>query len=74
MKKGDVQKLAKKTVVDLRKDLDSAKEELRTLRFDLATGKTKNIIRVKEIRKKIARIMTFMKQKEQEQKEDGKDN
>ncbi len=71
MKKSEMQKMAKKTIVDLRKDLDSAREELRSLRFDLATGKVKNIAKIHELKKTIARVMTLINQK---QKDDGKDN
>ena len=69
MKKSDIKKLQKKTVADLQKDLEAAREELRTLKFDLAAGKVKNISKATEIRKKIARILTFMKQKAIEQEE-----
>ncbi|MEX2054304.1 MAG: 50S ribosomal protein L29 [Candidatus Colwellbacteria bacterium] len=66
MKKSDIQKLTKKTVADLQKDLQGAREELRTLRFDLATGKVKNIAKIHQVKKRIARIMTFVNQKQQE--------
>ena len=66
MKKNDIQKLAKKTPVDLRKDLKTAREELRALEFDLAAGKVKNISRATADRRKIARILTFLGQKAKE--------
>ena len=62
MKKNDIQKMSKKTVADLTKDLASSREEVRGLKFELASGKVKNIVKIKEAKKKIARIMTFMKQ------------
>lgn len=62
MKKNDIQKMSKKTVADLTKDLASSREEVRELKFELASGKVKNIIKIKEAKKKIARILTFMKQ------------
>ncbi|PIR98452.1 MAG: 50S ribosomal protein L29 [Candidatus Colwellbacteria bacterium CG10_big_fil_rev_8_21_14_0_10_41_28] len=65
MKKTDVKKLAKKTTADLKKDLLSSQSELRQLRSDLAMGKVKNADKAKEVRKKIARIMTFMNQQKE---------
>ena len=65
MKKHEIQKLVKKTGADLRKDLASSREELRGLQFELATGKVKNIIKVKEAKKKIARILTFLRNTEE---------
>jgi len=60
MKKTEIQKLGSKTQVDLHKDLGSSREELRALRFELAAGKVKNIVKAKEVRRKIARILTLM--------------
>ena len=64
MKKNEIKKLGDKTIADLRKSLTEAREELRTLKFDLAAGKVKNIQRAKEAKKKIARILTFIQLKE----------
>jgi len=58
MKKADIKKLNKKTVADLTKDLHSSRDELRALKFDLASGKVKNISKVNEVKKRIARILT----------------
>ncbi len=63
MKKTDIQKINDKNETELEKDLAESKNKLQTLRFDLAAGKIKNLGEVKEIRKKIARILTFLKQK-----------
>ena len=60
MKKTEIQKLVKKTVVDLQKDLAVSREELRSLKFELSTGKTKNIAKIKDAKKKIARMLTLM--------------
>ena len=65
MKKNEIKKLGDKTIADLRKSLTEAREELRTLKFDLAAGKVKNIQRAKEAKKKIARILTFIQLKEE---------
>lgn len=64
MKKTEIQKLTKKTVADLEKDLSSAREQLRGLKFELAAGKVKNIAKVKETKRTIARILTLMGQKQ----------
>ncbi|MDD5710539.1 MAG: 50S ribosomal protein L29 [Candidatus Colwellbacteria bacterium] len=66
MKKNEIKKLNSKTPADLKKSLVEAREELRVLRFDLAAGKVKNIQKAKEVRKKIARILTFIRLKETE--------
>ncbi|MBU2101406.1 50S ribosomal protein L29 [Patescibacteria group bacterium] len=68
MKKNEIKKLSSKTMTDLRKALIEAKEELRTLRFDLSAGKVKNIQKAREIKKKIARILTFIKIQEEDSK------
>jgi large subunit ribosomal protein L29 len=44
--------------------LESAKEELFNLRFQLATGQLDNPMRIKEVRHEIARIMTLFTQRE----------
>jgi ribosomal protein L29 len=71
MKKVDTKKLDKKTIVDLKKDLDVARDDLRALRFDLASGKVKNITKVQETRKNIARILTTISMKSKEKENDG---
>jgi ribosomal protein L29 len=63
MKKTDIQKINDKNETELEKDLMDAKGKLQTLRFDLAAGKIKNLGETKEVKKKIARIFTFLKQK-----------
>jgi large subunit ribosomal protein L29 len=44
--------------------LDSAKEELFNLRFQLATGQLDNPMRIKDVRHDIARIMTVLTERE----------
>ena len=50
-----------KSVQDLRKTEAQLREELRQLRFDLASAKVKNVRRISEIKKTIARILTLIK-------------
>ena len=44
--------------------LDSDKEELFNLRFQLATGQIDNPMRIKEVRHEIARILTIVRERE----------
>ena len=53
------------------KDLDVTRDELRALRFDLASGKVKNITKVQETKKNIARILTAINMKSKEKENDG---
>jgi large subunit ribosomal protein L29 len=49
---------------ELHARLDSAKEELFNLRFQLATGQLDNPMRIKEVRHDIARIMTVLTERD----------
>jgi large subunit ribosomal protein L29 len=49
---------------ELRARLDSSKEELFNLRFQLATGQLDNPMRIMEVRHDIARIMTVLTERE----------
>jgi len=49
---------------ELKARLDSSKEELFNLRFQLATGQLDNPMRIKEVRHDIARIMTVLTERE----------
>ena len=44
--------------------LDSLKEELFNLRFQVATGQLDNPMRVRQVRKDIARVKTVLRQRE----------
>jgi len=52
------------TADELQIKLSSLKEELFNLRFQLATGQLDNPMRVKDVRKSIARVMTIMRERE----------
>jgi large subunit ribosomal protein L29 len=52
---------------ELRSRLDSSKEELFNLRFQLATGQLDNPMRIKEVRHEVARILTVLRQRELEE-------
>lgn len=57
------EELRKKTKEELQKLLIDRREHLRSLKFDLASGKVKNVRSIRELRKEIARILTLSKQK-----------
>ena len=46
--------------------LESDKEELFNLRFQLATGQIDNPMRIKDVRHEIARILTIVRERERE--------
>jgi large subunit ribosomal protein L29 len=49
---------------EIRARLESSKEELFNLRFQLATGQLDNPMRIKEVRHEIARLMTILTERE----------
>lgn len=50
--------------VELNQKLASLKEELFNLRFQLATGQLENPMRIKDVKKTIARIKTVQREQE----------
>ncbi len=58
-----VEELKTKSIAELNDELVSAKKELFNLRFQNATNQLNNTSRIKEVRKNIARIQTFITQK-----------
>ncbi|PWI58625.1 50S ribosomal protein L29 [Sulfoacidibacillus thermotolerans] len=53
-----------KTNGELVDEIGSLKEELFNLRFQLATGQCENPMRVREVRKAIARAKTILRERE----------
>jgi len=53
-----------KSEAELLKSVSDKKESLRSLRFDLAAGKIKNVKEIKNTKKEIARIFTILKKQE----------
>ena len=49
--------------------LESSKEELFNLRFQLATGQLDNPMRIRDVRHDVARILTILRERELEQLE-----
>ena len=52
--------------IELMEKLESLKEELFNLRFQLATGQLDNPMRIKQVRHEIARILTVLREREVE--------
>jgi large subunit ribosomal protein L29 len=55
---------------ELETKLAEAKEELFNLRFQLVTGQLDNPMRIKQVRKHVARILTLMRERELEELEE----
>jgi len=57
-------KLHEMTSQELTSKLDELKAELFNLRFQLATGQLENPLRIRSIKKDIARVKTVLRQRE----------
>ena len=53
--------IRKKSKSELDKLLQESKNRIRALRFDLASGKVKNVREIRKTKKDIARILTILK-------------
>ena len=60
----NVQELRDLADGELIERLESDKEELFNLRFQLATGQIDNPMRIKQVRREIARILTIVRERE----------
>ena len=61
MKVKDIREMS---ATELNQKLAGLKEELFNLRFQLATGQLENPMRIKEVKKTIARIKTIQREQE----------
>ncbi|MBR3227433.1 MAG: 50S ribosomal protein L29 [Erysipelotrichaceae bacterium] len=52
---------------ELLKTLDESRKELFDLKFEKATGTVENPMRIRELRKTIARILTILKENEKKE-------
>lgn len=52
------------TTAEIEQNVQSLKEELFNLRFQLATGQLENTARIREVRKGIARMKTIIRERE----------
>ena len=57
-------KLRDLTQEELTKKVSDLKEELFNLRFQIATGQLENVMRIREVKKTIARTKTILKERE----------
>lgn len=55
-----IDELQQKSKTELQARLAESRERLRQLRFDLVSGKVKNVKEIREIKKDIARILTII--------------
>ena len=65
----NIKEVKDKTSDELKKTLEEYKVELFDLRFARATGSIDNPMRIRELKKSIARILTVLKERESEVKE-----
>jgi large subunit ribosomal protein L29 len=56
-----IEEIRQKPKEELRKLLTENREKLRQLKFDLASGKVKNVREIRQIKKDIARLLTCLK-------------
>ena len=63
----NVKEIRDKSNDELLKTLDEFKKELFDLRFQRVTGSIDNPMRIRELRKSIARILTVLKERESEE-------
>ena len=54
-----------KTKEELNKMLKDERENLRKLRFNLASGKVKDVREIRKVKKDIARVLTLLNKKNQ---------
>lgn len=52
------------SAIELDQKLSNLKDELFNLRFQLATGQLENPVRIREVKKTIARIKTIQRERE----------
>ncbi|MCQ2567056.1 MAG: 50S ribosomal protein L29 [Mogibacterium sp.] len=63
----DLEKYRKMTDQERTAELDKMKQELFNLRFQHVTGQLENPVKMREIRRDIARVKTIIREKELEQ-------
>lgn len=56
--------IREKNMLELNKELGELKSELFKLRFQLATNQLENPMKLKDVKKSIAKVKTIMKEKE----------
>lgn len=56
--------LREKTQAELQKEFDALKSELFKIRFQIATNQLENPMKLKEVKKSIARVKTIIRERE----------
>ncbi len=56
-----ISEIRQKSKKELESMLPERREHLRSMRFDLASGKVKNVREIRELKKEIARILTLLR-------------
>lgn len=62
----ELKKMREMTAVELNAELETMKKELFNLRFQHVTGQLENPVKMREVKKNIARIKTIIREKELE--------
>jgi len=60
----ELNKMREMTNVELNAELDRLKKELFNLRFQHVTGQLENPVKMRELKKEIARVKTIIREKE----------
>ena len=60
----ELKKMREMTEVELTGELDKMKKELFNLRFQHVTGQLENPVKMRELKKDIARVKTILKERE----------
>lgn len=59
----DIKELKKLPEQELKKLIEDKKQRLRELRFDLSSGKVKNVREIRQARKLVAQSLTILKER-----------
>ena len=62
----ELKKMRELTEVELKAELEKMKKELFNLRFQHVTGQLENPVKMREVKRNIARVKTIMREKELE--------
>ena len=65
----ELKKMRELNVTELKNELENSKKELFNLRFQHVTGQLENPVKMREVKKDIARIKTIIREKELDAKE-----
>ncbi len=60
----ELKKMREMTEVELNTELDKMKKELFNLRFQHVTGQLENPVKMRELKRQIARVKTIIREKE----------